>query len=63
MDSKEKLNLSFVYQTLLDKITNVDIKKFTEYAKDKYSESNIVLKYLFDKIESIPEIPIESLFQ
>jgi len=63
LDSKEKLNLSFVYQTLLDKITNVDIKKFTEYAKDKYSESNYALKCLFDKIESIPEIPIKTLFQ
>ena len=60
-DSKEKLNLSLYYQSLLNKITNVDIEKFTEYIYDQYSDSNEQIGTLFNSIKSIPNIPIELL--
>ena len=60
MDSKEKLNLSLIYQSLLNKITKVDIEKFTEFIYDKYPD-NDKIKSLFNSVKSIPNIPIELL--
>ena len=61
LDSKEKLNISLQYQSLLNKITNVDIEKFTEYIYEQYSGSNDQIRSLFNSIKSIPNIPIELL--
>ena len=61
LDSKDNVNLPLVYQSLLNKITNIDIKKFTEYTNDKYSNDNYSFSILFNSIKSIPEIPNELL--
>ena len=60
IDSKEKLILPLLYQTLIE-ITSADnVEKYTEYLYNKYSANKEIDK-LLNSIKNISDIPIELL--
>ena len=60
IDKKEKLLLPLFFKTLIDKISNEDMQKYTSSLYDDYSK-NEKIKDLLGSIKNISNIPIEIL--
>ena len=63
IDTKEKLILPLFFKTLIDKVKNDNLEKYTKLLYNTYSESSYSNKIdeLLGQILSIPNIPIELL--
>ena len=63
IDSLEKLALPLFYKTLIDTISKENMEKYTDLLYNQYSKLNNDLKELLYAIKSIPNIPIELIYQ
>ena len=61
IDSKKKLMLPLLFQTLIDDVAIDNMKQYTNLLYNTYSKENYKLKNLLSSIKSIPNIPIEIL--
>ena len=61
IDSLEKFELPFLYQSILEMINTNQIKKFNEYLYNTYSNQKKIIKELLYDIKDISNIPAELL--
>ena len=61
IDKKEKLILPLFFKTLIDSVSNDNMKEYTNKLYDAYSEKSEEIKKLLGSIKSMSNIPIEIL--
>ena len=61
IDSKEKIYLPMFFKSLIDKIPNENMEKYTKSLYQIYSKENSIIKNLLEQIFIMKNIPIEIL--
>ena len=61
IDKKEKLLLPLLFKVLIDAVSNDNMEEYTTSLYNKYSKENEDIKKLLGSIESIKNIPVETL--
>ena len=61
IDKKEKLILPLFFKTLIDKVSNDNLEKYTDLLYKEYSEESDRIKKLLKQLITIQNIPIEIL--